>query len=407
MSQPTENQPHPLGLAQRKRQACERCRTQKLRCIRDDKNPANSCYRCADYRVKCITNPPKKAGRPARCQKKDQQLPTVGIDNEAGAHLNTEGVQGLFDDGASWALNDISMDPFALYDYEAAQMNANSMPSSEKTQAGDGEYFYQQTGDLAGVPSSQNETITRPDTVLSTVLQFLHLQQDLTELIIKLKSTPWDITATLKMDVHAEVHDSLAEAAVEHTSFNPVASTFELIYRFDRLLESLGHHTSSSDLSAAADIFAPVNAQVLLNALACYIHVLSVYDCIISYILDEASTSPTVKNFILHTYPKLSIAGFEIQPSRNFFGRLFVRLLESRIAPIEVALSIPDAVRISSGKLEEEKIRATGLFCGKEMKPLLDLLDISVHEGSSSGTDAKWLEALRKKMNYLQSCGHD
>lgn len=50
---------------QSRRFACDRCRSQKLRCERRIvPNSSNSCNRCVKSRVKCITSPPRRMGRP-------------------------------------------------------------------------------------------------------------------------------------------------------------------------------------------------------------------------------------------------------------------------------------------------------------------------------------------------------
>ncbi|KAI1841310.1 hypothetical protein JX266_012464 [Neoarthrinium moseri] len=323
-------------------------------------------------------------------------------DMEPEGHLNTEGIQGLFDDEAPWALNDISMNPFGLYQYGTAQMNNSSMAAFEQPQAGIGEYHYRETGGIASVPSSQCEVTVRSFSTLSTGLKFLHLQQGLTELIIKLNTTSWDVPVTLKIESQAETYNSLTGARDDNSGFNPLTSTFDLISKFDRLLQSIGNQSSPADLPEDTGNCALINAQIWLNSLACYKSVLSVYDCLVSYILDEASTNQTVENFILHTSPKLSIAGFEIHSPRNIFGQLFVRLLELRIEPIESALGIPDTMRISNGKIEENKTIDVGIFRGKDAKSLLNLLENSALEGLSSVTDLKELQPLRCKMKHLQ-----
>ena len=53
----TEEQP--------RRFACDRCRGQKLRCLRDDVNQ-DSCKRCCRAKVVCVSSSPLRMGRPAR-----------------------------------------------------------------------------------------------------------------------------------------------------------------------------------------------------------------------------------------------------------------------------------------------------------------------------------------------------
>ncbi|KAK1754095.1 hypothetical protein QBC47DRAFT_385634 [Echria macrotheca] len=53
-----------------KRSVCDRCREQKLRCRRDDRDESNleePCDRCQRLSAKCITSEAKPLGRPRTC----------------------------------------------------------------------------------------------------------------------------------------------------------------------------------------------------------------------------------------------------------------------------------------------------------------------------------------------------
>lgn len=57
-------------MQQSRRSACDRCRGQKLRCLREE-GDFGSCNRCRRAKVICTTSPPRLAGRPSRSMLRD------------------------------------------------------------------------------------------------------------------------------------------------------------------------------------------------------------------------------------------------------------------------------------------------------------------------------------------------
>lgn len=64
-----------------KRFACDRCRGQKLRCVRDDKKH-ETCIRCLRMNAVCITNSPLRMGRPRRAETERRRRRTLEADGQ-------------------------------------------------------------------------------------------------------------------------------------------------------------------------------------------------------------------------------------------------------------------------------------------------------------------------------------
>ena len=64
-----------------KRFACDRCRGQKLRCVREDTNH-ETCIRCLRMNAVCITNSPLRMGRPRRAETERRRRSTLVADGQ-------------------------------------------------------------------------------------------------------------------------------------------------------------------------------------------------------------------------------------------------------------------------------------------------------------------------------------
>ncbi|KAJ5421061.1 hypothetical protein N7465_003580 [Penicillium sp. CMV-2018d] len=57
---------HPLQPSVSKCSASDRCRTQKLGCMRVDGHPNDACLRCVRSQVECVTSSSRRPGRPTK-----------------------------------------------------------------------------------------------------------------------------------------------------------------------------------------------------------------------------------------------------------------------------------------------------------------------------------------------------
>ncbi|KAI6784688.1 uncharacterized protein J7T54_007781 [Emericellopsis cladophorae] len=256
-------------------------------------------------------------------------------------------------------------------------------------------------------------------------LQLSEFQQNLTSHLAQLRSTPWDILSTLRLEstpcltCHRPAIDPLLGAA-----FDPLTSTFRHMAEFERIISHFRtrgmnlHITSGAAAAAADDHGPPMELSYVLTAVSCYIQLVLIYDCILSHLAEQCANNRIVRDFILLSAPSLSLGGQALPPSRNLLGKSLVRLLESRIGTIEALLGLPDEVRVSRGGRRRRKGRGRNAEgaedeCGASVsdrsegpglvgKSLLGVLHASLMTRESDNGRPAILESLRARMVYLE-----
>ncbi|KXJ93603.1 hypothetical protein Micbo1qcDRAFT_203666 [Microdochium bolleyi] len=312
----------------------------------------------------------------------------------------------------SWPIEDFSLDflPQDLYDLVNLPDNSFNLPlPSLPSLPSETSSLFDHDSAVLGSSWTDRDNMsafqrsgTDPD------LQLLQLQQDLMNLIISLRRRDWDIVATLRMEFRTG-EDSVAptDSMSFNLDFNPLLATFELISRFDSLLllkiQSLHVPQAAPPARASSN---QISSQYLLGAVACYMHILSAYDCIVSYLLDEFSRNPTIKDFVLYGAPQISIGGVHAPPLVNTLGRLLVRLLENRILSVESTLGLPEGVRISKDTSGRYSLTSLGLLGGVVGgKSILNMLADANLESELGDSRSAGLRRLREKLDCLQSLG--
>ena len=256
-------------------------------------------------------------------------------------------------------------------------------------------------------------------------LQLSKFQQNLTSHLAQLRSTPWDILSTLRLEstpcltCHQPATDPLLGAA-----FDPLTSTFRLMTEFERMISDFRtpginvHITSgAAAAAAAADDYGPqMELSYVLTAVSCYIQLVLIYDCILSHLAEQCANNRIVRDFILLSAMSLSLGGQALPPSRNLLGKSLVRLLESRIGTIEAILGLPDDLRVSRGgrrrrgrgrSLEGEDECGTSVSdrnegIGLVGNSLLGVLQASLLTSESDAGRPAIMESLRARMTYLE-----
>lgn len=413
----------------KRRRACEHCRTQKLKCIRDEANPTGSCFRCIDGRKDCITDSRRRVGRPPRYLVDDPQ-PLLGIST---AQINAD-MEGLSSDlpldllGSSridaWGLSDFSLDLLPM-DLEGLDTFPDPASHSLPSFHSEDSTSFKQDGVIGSTMVTVVEDADRAghDPGPESELQLLQLQQDLMNLVIRLRRRSWDIVAVLKTDLRggASSNNDSEETLVapesvatsqtssaEPSDFNPLTATFELVANFDQLLRTKIHSLHAQGTQSATQtvttISSHISSQYLLGVVACYMHILSAYDCIVSYVLDEFTRNSAVKELILFGAPRLTIAGILAPPLTNTIGRLLVKLLEEKIMPVELVLGLPDDVRVSRDSPGMQSNRAFSLLGGAVGgKSVVSILEDADFGGRTGDARSVGVRTLRTRMQLLCS----
>ncbi|KAK7422154.1 hypothetical protein QQZ08_009622 [Neonectria magnoliae] len=401
----------------KKRLACERCRTQKLKCNRRSETASEPCLRCVQAQEECIIGLRKTPGRPAG------RANNANLDNHNHNHNHdhdrspeaSEPLDAPFDPSAAsiaafedtfgsqfdFAL-DNNIDPTGLLssinDYEFPEPMFNNLESTTD---------FSMTWD-ASLDESCTHGISRCQSFhmleqnADSGFQLSSLHQKLSKELFMLKSLSWDITSVLKLrsgDCSNGCHRVTSRQGRE---FNPLISTFNIIAELEHVLNTFKSLPTNGAATAAPGFCQGMNVSHSLTAMSCYLLLIFIYDCIISHVLDQASNNLLVRDFILHSAPSVSLGGFPIPTPTNLVGQLFVQLMQLKIKPIEAALGLPGDCRVS-GKVDEEKMSTTGLLGGKHRESLLMALKGSDIDGANDLSAAGALDSLRDKMARLEA----
>lgn len=407
----------------KRRQACERCRNQKLKCIRRFDSITDSCSRCLQAQAECIVSLRKASGRPVGTGRSNSssrhgsiretsRSPTAILDDSdphdssfvvaTGSLASDDLFDNPFHLNLDWSdtallstaqlngyLGDI---PNSLFDYPASTSTEPPpltwASSNEDTMAPNHRFSYH-------VPDQNHDP----------GFQLSGLQQKLVKQLLQIRSLPWDITTVLKLESSSLSARGFSLSSENSQQFNPIIGTFDAISEFEQILNSLRSTITQKERPETPKVPHEMSISYSLTAMSCYMQLVCIYDCIFSYVLEQASNSPVVKDFILHSNPNICLSGFAIPLPENVIGKSFVQLMRLRIKLIESALGLPDDCRISKESNSEQVSDRALLLGGKQGESLLAVLKgHSLGDTSDASTASPGaIESLKAKMIEIES----
>lgn len=424
-------------LPQRRQPACDRCRSQKLRCIRQNKNLDETCLRCSQSRVLCFTSVRRPPGRPpgpknlisptnspashrnsrsvSATESLNQKPNTLGnitvvenptISDQPGAGQNNDDYDfSTFDDQMETCF-DFSADLTAsaselLSSFGVANESADYFPFPDLSVQNSDSTI--QSCFPRGIPHvDQQHNIRDADQTSDPGIILSILQQDISRTLIRLKSTSWDIKASLNLrfDCSQVTNTSRSQG---HTG-DILPNIFRLMSDLEDLLRANREHSASRQgvLSQSGVSRTYLDSSHILTAVSCYLQLLSIYDNISSYILDQTHKNPAIKDFLLHSQPRFVMAGVLIPAQTNMLGQLFVRLMESEIQPIESLLGVPRRFRISQGATDISEDMEYGLLSDGQGEALLETLQRVNLVNHLSGSGSVTSRSLKEKMERIR-----
>ncbi|WZH48583.1 Zn2-C6 fungal-type domain-containing protein [Fusarium acuminatum] len=382
----------------KRRSACERCRNQKLKCIREHESSTDACLRCSQTQEECVVSLRKTPGRPpGRGNSSSRRsptnntpiqtptptpTPTLVLDDSDSVSATRNGsctsssedaLESLLEMNIDWS--DMNMFPSAgpldgnegipefpssLFNYSETTRVEPPPPCTSWSASGDsaaptGLFPYQ-------IPNQNCDP----------GIQLSGLQQNLSKHLIQLRSLSWDITSVLKLE---SASYSLQGSESWNRAFNPLVATFEIISEFEHVLATLRSAINRRERQEASTLPREMN---------------------ISY------SNPAVKSFILDSTPGIYLSGFVIPSPKNVLGRSFAQLMQLKISPVETALGLPDDCRISKGPSKDQRSDRPLLMSGKEGHALLAVLKDHHVAGGNSTSTMGVLESLRAKIAEIE-----
>lgn len=417
-----------------KRSACDRCRTQKLGCMRINGHPNDACMRCVRSQAECATTSSRRPGRPVRpvrpARSAAMPSPTathpalevtgpMEVDVRMDMELNVNMEETL-----DFAALDLPLTFFAPADAASFfwhGQNAESIAFNDVDYGlGDDRspcmpiLDHRRSASISSLPQKHHQLL-------------FHIHQKLSNLLLLVQTTQFDLAEVLRVTcVHPGISPNplktISEPPTNHhnststitspspsptppssssssSPYNPLAAITTHSAEFLDLLRSI--HSSVDP----AQTNSPPTAD-LLTVLSCYILLLSIYDCILAEFLAQSTTKPAFLDNALQSAPALALGGLVVPLAPTLPAYLLLSLLNNQVLPIEMCLGLPEVFRTCEGSRGapgaepgQGDVQKTGLFGGPGGQALcMSLVQVEMERGvRPKGGALGIVAALREK----------
>ncbi|KAF2177955.1 hypothetical protein K469DRAFT_676418 [Zopfia rhizophila CBS 207.26] len=414
-----------------KRSACDRCRTQKLRCLRVPGHPTDSCIRCVRSQMECVSSSSKRPGRPRNSTNASRQHtdPTPATCNDPNPSLPAVDIHPLanvddwFNLGLLEANYEICSAPWNSVDSgfpmdgggTAHTMSSLSTPPDGTSTSASLNSLMTETSLSEHFPNLQSEQADNGMLQLfghqpsaSNFDHGLHLsvlQRDFSKQLFTLKSMPWDITKVMRLTCMHDASGNSSNPSQADPEMNPLAKIAKTSAEFAKLLRSVQTPMASDGDNATKNasplscIHPRLSIADLLTILSCHMLTISIYDSIFCHFTDQALHNPGAVNIVMQSAPKLFLGGIAVPPRLDMLGHLLYRLTGSQLRPIEMLLGLPDEFRVSSKRDLVSKDKQTGLFSGQSGQLLCStLMKVETERASEERGGLGVIESLKEKI---------
>lgn len=423
-----------------KRSACDRCRTQKLRCLRLDGHPTDSCSRCVRSQVECITSSSKRPGRPTRNsadapRQQTDPIPHTCGDANGSIHaldIPQDNVDDWFNLGsldANYAMSPIcwtSADSSDVYSHDFSTGGGGSaITMSSLSGLTNGTSNTTSLNELTETNLSEQSPNARSEQDNNGILQVFDHQRstpkddhglrlsvlycDLSKQLCTLRSMPWDMTKVMQLTCIHNTSDDPANTFQANLGSNPLAGIAKRSAEFAELLWSFQNPmVSNANVATTASgplrsVHSHLSMADLLTTLSCHILIISIYDSIFCHFVDESSHNPSAVNVIMQAAPKLFLGGIAVPPWPSMLGHLLFCLTESQLRPIELLLGLPDEFCVSLKRNSVSRDRRHGLFSGESGQSLFSaLMQVETERMTEERGGMGVIESLKEKTRRVQ-----
>ncbi|CAL3969280.1 unnamed protein product [Diplocarpon coronariae] len=407
---------------ERIRAACDRCRAQKLRCLRIDGHPNFSCIRCVRCHADCHTRPPRRPGRPTRkpsgavpaprttdpyATPEARNEPTDSLDAMLPSIVDDWFHVGLLNDhnhtrSASWDSGEVCPHESSFL----GNMYSPSDPSDESSSpVARGELVEAPLNDHLLSLHSERDVCPPP---FDHELHVSVLYRELSKLLVMLESKPWDMAEAMRVTC---VHDACGDYGQNFPvgfHSNPLSLIAKSSDDFAQLLRAVQNSiaSGSDDSPIGANLRSSdrpcLIVSDLLGTLACHMLIVSIYDSIFQHFIDQYLHDPGAFNMVMHCAPQLFLGGIAVPSEPNMLGNQLLRLIESQLRPIELLLGLPDEFCVVSKRNYVTNGRDSGIFSGQARRSLFAALMRVEMDSESIGTRGGVINALKDKARRIQ-----
>ncbi|KAI1354863.1 hypothetical protein F5Y01DRAFT_328645 [Xylaria sp. FL0043] len=417
-----------------RRFACDRCRGQKLRCLRERLDP-DRCDRCLRADVECLTTP----GSAARSQSTDlfpsvprkrrhPGLPPIPAATYTGMDLLGSGLTFVDStDSAEWpsaldssihsldfgdGINDMDI---SQLDYQLMNTNAGAMtppptgayvPAPPQCSPFDATTARRTPSQSAGKTSSDPTSLS--DGVWGPQASQSSSPGPLGSCIHRLSSTNLSLTSQLSRIVHGPPKVTLQTLMLKSdesnpSSTSPVEDMMSNIRQFIEVLEELSRGPtpsatpSLSGLTSNGSISEPspdassglqkggrsIDITTLLLILSCYVQLLRLYVVLFThiyrYLLEVAERDAPA----ICSLPNLGFGDFVLE-SGNLQATVFIQIATSLFEKVECMLGLPPELRVTTRAVDRGGLRVEDDFLDV-IKSVLSRDEIGKPENGKGG----------------------
>ncbi|KAF4974018.1 hypothetical protein FZEAL_9038 [Fusarium zealandicum] len=377
-----------LAKSQKRFPACDRCRTQKLKCLRNEDDLP--CKRCSQAQAQCITSNRRHPGRPPT--RADNRVLSIGRANwpsSGGTRQSHEYPENVQHDDNHLLLDDINTLSNVLSDFNSSP--EYPLHTLDLESFWDPFKLFPHSPLLSTLSSptedaraSQDPSQSDNGQPVDPQIRLTSLQHNLSTKLVQLKALDWDLRKSLDLKCLC-LADSCPDP--DPAAENHLVEIFDLMAELQNLLTNMVANKQPDSHEAANE---PWNSRVTLTltAVSCYLHICSLYECVFSRALGQSSNGLSIKDLIFNPPLRLSMAGTVITTEKNVVGRLFIQLMVAKILPIEAALGIPLKLRISEEtSMEAQQTPIQYLDEGKMEALLKTLQELGAPEYGLEGGD--------------------
>jgi hypothetical protein len=416
------------------RSACDRCRGQKLRCLREEHNSIvrQPCIRCLRARAECITSSARPAGRPPRAGSGSSKIASARLPAPAPAPAPESTSTWPSEPLSSPLSTPFSFIPFSddnsqlfdfpLHDGTRLQNTSSLFEADLLTDSLHQEHSpsYQQINTCEArphPPAPTHDDITsllgfdeehqNQRLMTEVALRLSSVNLDLARQLFLAKSSKWDVdldsisncglTSNLTQQVSTPA--SLAEK-------NPLGEVLRSTSEFLAIIDlyapaedsTSGRNEPNSPAPSAASACSrsspgsPHSITTTLALLSCYLQIIAIYDAIFRRVYVSLCGLPKASAAKLQTIPSSHLAGFPLR-QRSLQIKILIQIIEHQSEMIEKALGLPVEYRVSA-----RQDHYVGLLDGTEAKALLGAV-MGLGEGTlGMGKDSM---GLRLGLGYV------
>lgn len=399
------------------RTACDKCRCQKLRCVRDEPTDIDSlsaCRRCVKAGLVSFTSPTKPLGRHSTRRTRLSSNPPPATSNRSGVmidihlqerpdirvpharplsvlpsesdngsrtnpsssminlketKLGEPGIPGNKDDKS--LVNPVS----DTIDVQSCRLNlslSQQVMALETAAESDRDFrakILQMNVALVGSEQRpQTAQISSIDLVLDSISQFLRILQQCSQDSLKLGSP------------HAEPRDKLHQTSQERTEvYGPSQHAEPWI--FHAFMPEASQAISESPTASAFDkrqTAQPLSTSTILNLASCYFHVIAIYDILFQQMHLALRDMSSPSRETIQIIQGLELKGFLLQKT-GLQVKILIQVMKHQLELVEKGLGLPDQYRVRPRASQQPQhadgqrlADGKGIFDSFEAKALLD-----------------------------------